>query len=317
MDHKSRFEVTSSNNDPRKSKRNVREIRRSPKPSKLDPKTIAAGIHDNSFVPYYQPQLFFNSSRIKKMEVLTRYVDFDGTVMGPDAFIETVERSAILALPFLEEILRQSLQQCSKWLAAGLPMAISVNVCAADIEDPRLLRVIDTELSATKTPPSLLMLELTEREVLRDEASAHSLLAELKGLGVGIAIDDFLIDQNGVDQLDRFPMVDEIKLDFSMTRNIQNATKYAFVDHITRFAHDIGKEVVAEGVETRAEYDGLHSIGVDAIQGYMIGRAMVGEDVLPWLVDSPWKGPQDLSGAGAIVRPLRYSPPSWQHTRSS
>jgi EAL domain-containing protein (putative c-di-GMP-specific phosphodiesterase class I) len=174
-------------------------------------------------------------------------------------------------------------------------MPASVNLCTSNLESEHLFDIIQEALEASGVSGGMLVLEVTEREVLHKPQFAADLLQKIRKLGVRTSIDDFLTGQNGVARLKELGFVDELKLDVSIVRDIENPTNQSFVEHLVRFAHDNGMIVIAEGAETQSAFAHLHPLGVDAIQGFVISRAMPGDKLLPWLIDSPWKAPNVLA----------------------
>jgi EAL domain-containing protein (putative c-di-GMP-specific phosphodiesterase class I) len=134
-------------------------------------------------------------------------------------------------------------------------------------------------LAATGMDPSALVLEVTEGVFVEDGDRAMNVLADLKGLGVRLALDDFGTGYSSLSYLRRFP-VDIVKIDQSfvadMGRDPAASTTVAAVTHL---AHDLGKMVTAEGVETEAQRDEVVAVGCELAQGFFFARPMAAADL--------------------------------------
>jgi EAL domain-containing protein (putative c-di-GMP-specific phosphodiesterase class I) len=165
-------------------------------------------------------------------------------------------------------------------------VAVSVNLSARELQQARL-RVIDqvsSVLSTSGLPAGSLTLEIKESAVMQDADAALATMRDLKKLGVRLALDDFGSGYSSLSYLHRLPL-EEVKIDQSFIRELSSAdaSGSTIVGATVDLGHRLGFAVVAEGVESRDEWDRLISLGCDIVQGFHIARPMPVEDVLRWL----------------------------------
>jgi EAL domain-containing protein (putative c-di-GMP-specific phosphodiesterase class I) len=170
------------------------------------------------------------------------------------------------------------------WAAAGEPgIRLAVNLSARQFRDKGLAAMVRRVLEESALAPRLLKLEITESAVMHNAEEAAAILAELKALGVSVAVDDFGTGYSSLAYLQRFP-IDQLKIDRSFVRDVAHApAAAALVRGIIGLARSLGLETVAEGVETREQRDYLAAAGCDKIQGFLFSRPLPGEEFLALL----------------------------------
>jgi EAL domain-containing protein (putative c-di-GMP-specific phosphodiesterase class I) len=147
------------------------------------------------------------------------------------------------------------------------------------LNQSRLVDSIQQTLQATNLPPDHLELEVTETALMQDVESAIALLHQLKALGVKIAIDDFGTGYASLGYLRQLP-IDTLKIDASFIRNIHETPQNQIIlKHVIPMAHDLGLQVIAEGVETTEEMQLLQDYACDQIQGYWVGPPAVAAEL--------------------------------------
>ena len=155
---------------------------------------------------------------------------------------------------------------------------MAVNLSSRQFRDAALPRLIADVLRETGLPASSLEIELTESLMMEDVDTAVATMRELKAMGVHLSIDDFGTGYSSLSYLKRFP-VDVLKIDQSFVRDIgQDASSSAMVAAMISLSHELGLRVIAEGVETRAQWDYLLGRGCDEVQGYYFSRPLRGRD---------------------------------------
>jgi EAL domain-containing protein (putative c-di-GMP-specific phosphodiesterase class I) len=187
-----------------------------------------------------------------------------------------------------EWVLRKSCEQAYEWQQKGYNIRVGVNITASDFQrlEPTLVKttheILDEIKTRTEGPgldPSLIKLEITERMVIDNPKQAISTMKKLKELSIGIDIDDFGTGTSGLSLLSELP-ADIVKLDKKFMRNIGPDPSKAEPEHvklveaIINMAHEMGKKVVQEGVETKEQFDLLQSLGCDFAQGYYKGNGL-------------------------------------------
>jgi diguanylate cyclase (GGDEF)-like protein len=232
----------------------------------------------------YQPQIDFRTMRIVAVEALLRWDHHELGRLGPDAFLPMAEESGLIVN--LDRWVRETaVAQAVRWVDAGTPLRVAVNISTRDLHRPTLGAEIADLLHRSGLSPSLLELEITDRVVMSEER-LPTLLAEFKTIGVRLAIDDFGTGTSVLGRLQRCP-VDVLKIDKGFVQTITAANPDApVVAALMSLAHQLGLEVVAEGVETAFQGGLLRRMGGHLAQGYFFSPP-VDADAIDALVASP------------------------------
>ena len=217
-------------------------------------------------------------------ELLMRWRTADGAMIAPDLFIPVAEESGLI-VPLGQWALRQACQ-CWRMLArAGHPMPLSVNVSPSQFRQPDFVAQVRTILDDTGTPASQLIFEVTEGLLIDNLDDTIARMHELAALGIRLSIDDFGTGYSSLSYLNRMPLY-ELKIDRSFIRDTPgDVNGTAIVQSIIAMAGHLRLEVVAEGVETRAQADFLAANGAPGMQGYLFARPMPLPDLVA-LLDS-------------------------------
>jgi len=225
------------------------------------------------YVLHYQPQRCLRTGNVVALEALLRWTRSDGRVLRPSEFIPILEDSR-LVVPVGRWVLETACQKLRELTDAGHDIRMAVNVSAVQFESDDLIDAVSHALSRYGVDPQLLELELTESVLMRDTARVNRLLAHLKSTGVRLSIDDFGTGYSSLAYLNRFH-VNALKIDQSFTQQASAGSTGASVARaIVGLGHELGLEVVAEGVEQPEQLHFLRECGCDVAQGYLIGRPM-------------------------------------------
>jgi len=228
----------------------------------------------------YQPIVSLESGGIVGAEALVRWNHPTRGEVGPDEFIGTAEENAII-VPIGRWVLHEACREAAGWgvMHASSAPWVAANLSARQLLHPTLIEDVTSALAASGLAPTSLVLEVTESVLLHDADAAIEVLGKLRGLGIRIALDDFGTGYSSLSYLHRFPC-DTIKVDRSLVRDSGvNGSTPLILRSIIALAHELGKEVVAEGVETAADASYLRSIGCEYGQGYYYGEPMAAKDV--------------------------------------
>ncbi|HET6546777.1 MAG TPA: bifunctional diguanylate cyclase/phosphodiesterase [Rhodanobacteraceae bacterium] len=227
---------------------------------------------------YYQPQVDAASEDIIGMEALVRWEHPDLGMISPGFFIPLAEASGLI-MPIGEWVLRAACADARRWHQRfGLPLRLGVNLSPLQLRQPGLVKLIADVLSETALESTLLDLEMTESMSMNSIPHLQETLQALRELGCSISIDDFGTGQSSLDYLKRFP-ADRIKIDQSFVRNIGvDPDDEAIVRATISMAHNLNREVVAEGVETEEHLDFLRVQDCDVLQGYLFCRPLPSAD---------------------------------------
>jgi diguanylate cyclase (GGDEF)-like protein/PAS domain S-box-containing protein len=230
--------------------------------------------HDaKEFELYYQPQIRLSDEAVVGAEALIRWRHPERGILAPGAFIDTLAASSI-APAVSRWIVETACAATAKWRAEGLALGrIGVNLFPNQLGDEALLADIDQVLQATGLPAQTLELEITENVALNFEDDAD-VLQKLRDKGLMLAFDDFGTGYASLSYLTRFPLA-RIKIDRSFVAKItDDAGDAAIVRSLIAMAHNLGLEVIAEGVETRAQAEFLLKERCQEAQGFLFGRPL-------------------------------------------
>lgn len=228
---------------------------------------------------FFQPVLDLRSGTVHECEALLRWPHPEKGMVSPAVFVPLAEEVG-LAKELDRYVIVRALAQVAAWDQDGWDVRVAVNLSAPTFNDPELPAWVTAALDCG-VPGGRLCLEVTERLLLDGEA-AVSVFQKLKTLGVRLALDDFGSGYSSLAYVQRFP-VDEIKVDKAFVAGLGNDPKaMAIVRTIVTLAHELGIEVVAEGVETEAQLGIVRAMGVDLAQGYLIGPPLPAAEVSRW-----------------------------------
>lgn len=233
---------------------------------------------------YYQPiHALSDGMPLLGFEALLRWPQADGNVLSPAAFVPMAEQSADLIEALGRWVCTAVARQRQRWqhLYPEWPLLLSINLSARQFDREGLAERIreafaaaDPEGAAAALPLLGIEFEITEGAMMRDPQRAEAELSRLRELGARIAIDDFGTGYSSLAYLKHLP-IDRLKIDRTFVRDVaDDADDAAIVTAAVALAHRLGREAVAEGVETAAQLHALRQIGCDAVQGFGLGRPM-------------------------------------------
>jgi diguanylate cyclase (GGDEF)-like protein len=251
---------------------------------------LRQAIDAGQLILHYQPKVDLMSGDVVGVEALVRWDHPTRGFLPPGVFVPLSEHTGLIE-PMTLKILDQALKQSRDWDNAGFPLKMSVNLSVRNLLDPQLPGKIEHMLQKWGVPANRLELELTETSIMQDPRRASGCLDALHALGVRIAIDDFGTGYSSLFYLKRLP-ISVLKIDKSFILNMpSNDNDAAIVRSIIDLAHNLGIEVVAEGVETEEVRNHLRALGCDLSQGYYHGRPIPAED-LTWSLSLATLGPE-------------------------
>jgi diguanylate cyclase (GGDEF)-like protein/PAS domain S-box-containing protein len=229
-------------------------------------------------VLYFQPKLNIVDGRITGAEALIRWHDLHSGQVPPAQFIPIAEESGLI-IPIGEWVLRKACRQNRAWQDAGYPpIPIAVNVSAVQFREQNFLDMVARTLEETQLDPHYLELELTESATMQDLELTVMLLESLKKMGVCLSIDDFGTGYSSLSYLKRFP-IDALKIDRSFVQDIATDPDGAAITRaIISMAKSLKRKVIAEGVETDAQFEFLRNEGCDQIQGFFFSEPLSAQE---------------------------------------
>jgi diguanylate cyclase (GGDEF)-like protein len=216
----------------------------------------------------YQPILNLDSGRIVAVETLLRWQHATRGLVPPSEFIALAEDSGLI-VQIGAWVLETACEQAAQWAASGIPVPISVNVSARQLDDPGLLRTVDHALLRSGLDGSQLVLEITETALMRDPEDAADTLRALKTYGIMIAIDDFGTGYSSLAYLQQLP-VDALKIDRTfIAASARSRDSDPLIQTLVQLGRSLGLRTVAEGIEDEAQLAHLRELGCDNGQGYL------------------------------------------------
>jgi diguanylate cyclase len=247
---------------------------------------LRQAIEQDELTLHFQPKVDLTGG-LAGVEALVRWRHPQRGVVPPDQFIPLAEHTGLIK-PLTRWVLEAALRQCRAWLAGGREIPVAVNVSMHDLHDTGFPNTIAGLLASNGVPARCLRVEITECAIMADPARAQEVLERLRALGIGVAVDDFGTGYSSLAYLKRLP-VDELKIDRSFVRHLaEDDNDRAIVRSTIGLAHDLGLNVVAEGVEDQAAWDLLGRFGCDLVQGYFVSRPLPAAELVHWLEASPW-----------------------------
>jgi diguanylate cyclase (GGDEF)-like protein/PAS domain S-box-containing protein len=226
----------------------------------------------DEFLLHYQPQVDLKTGRIVGAEALIRWEHPEFGMVVPAEFIALTEETGLI-VPIGAWVLRTACAQNKAWQAAGLGnLRMAVNLSGIQFAQPDIVQTVAAALHESGLDPACLEIEVTESIVMRDVEGTIATMHQLKALGVQLSVDDFGTGYSSLAYLKRFP-IDVLKIDQSFVRDIAtNPDDATIVVSIIALAHNLRLQVIAEGVETRAQLAYLRRHECDEIQGYYFSK---------------------------------------------
>lgn len=229
----------------------------------------------------YQPIVDLRSGDLYKVEALARLRDSNGDLLSPAQFLRAFGSDDLFYL--FDQGLNKGLSAILAWRSHGLFSGLGVNFPPQGMFDDRYIRSIERNLEETGVDPSLLTLELTEdEELLQGNGISPTVLQRARNMGVHLAQDDLGAGYSSLLRLESVGF-DEVKIDQELVRSpAEVAHSVDLVAHLTDLAHDLGMNVVVEGLEDDALVEAVAILGADYGQGYGLGRPVDFEAIIEW-----------------------------------
>jgi diguanylate cyclase (GGDEF)-like protein len=235
-------------------------------------------IESEELLLHYQPKVHLRTGDIQGLEALVRWQHPLRGLMRSGEFVPIAENTGLIE-PMTMKILKLALKQARRWQDEGIRLSVAVNLSVRNLLDPNLPQEVAKLLSQCGVEPNRLELEITESSIMSDPQRAREILIRLSAMGIRLAIDDFGTGHSSLAYLKQLP-VHTLKIDKSFIINMTNdENDLVIVQSTIDLAHNLGLEVVAEGVETEEVWNKLKLLGCDLAQGYWRGRPVPAEDL--------------------------------------
>lgn len=231
---------------------------------------LRTAVEEEQFEVYYQPVIDVVSSSVSGFEALLRWRHPVRGMVSPAEFIPVAEETGIINR-LGEWVLRRACTEATVWPGR---LKVAVNLSAVQFRSPNLVQTVFSALAGSHLDPTRLELEITESVFLEDSRAVLDALHQLKGYGVRIAMDDFGTGYSSLSYLRSFPF-DKIKIDQSFVRGLGSADDaLPIIRAVTGLGTNLGMATLAEGVETRDQFDTLRREGCNEVQGFLFSPAV-------------------------------------------
>ena len=223
----------------------------------------------------FQPIVDLASGRVVSLEALARWTDESGQQVPPDVFIPVAEETGLIG-DLGRLVLRDAARQVAGWQDLG-EVAVRVNVSAHELRSRTYVDRVGEILAETGLDPTLLGIEITESVLVDEDKVTQDNLTRLRDSGITLLIDDFGTGYSSLSYLQRFPVVDVLKVDRSFLG--AGTRGEAVVQAVVGLGEAFDLQVCAEGVETPEQHARVVELGCDFAQGYLLGRPVPGSEV--------------------------------------
>lgn len=240
---------------------------------------LKKAVSNQNFILHYQPQYYAGNRKLRGVEALIRWEDEDSHLISPATFIPVAEKNGSI-ISIGKWVVEESIRQYAVWRRQfGFPFIVSINISALQYKKDDFVDSILSVLNKYQVRPSEIELEITESVLIDDFQSVYEKLKILRDCGIRISLDDFGTGFSSLSYLKKLP-IDTLKIDKSFIDTVMtdSATR-VITESIINMVKSLGFDSIAEGVEDEKQYNYLHSIGCDVIQGYLFNKPLPAEEM--------------------------------------
>jgi diguanylate cyclase (GGDEF)-like protein/PAS domain S-box-containing protein len=241
---------------------------------------LRVAVEDDEFSLHYQPQVDIASGKVVGFEALLRWDHEHIGQVAPSTFVPMLEETGLI-IPMGQWVFSTGCRQRHDW-DGMLPeqCSLSVNLSPRQFADKNLVSQIRRVLEVNQLPPYQLEIELTESMLMSNTDHTRSLLRSLKNMGLKLSVDDFGTGYSSLAYLKQFAL-DALKIDKQFIDHLTTSQKdEAIARSIIQLGHNLGMQVIAEGVETAEQVESLQHLGCDVVQGFYFGRPVPAGEVI-------------------------------------
>jgi EAL domain-containing protein (putative c-di-GMP-specific phosphodiesterase class I)/GGDEF domain-containing protein len=234
---------------------------------------LREAVGEKRFLVYYQPQIDIAAGRIVGLEALIRWPHPKRRFVSPAEFIPAAERLGLIG-PIGTFVLETAVAQLAAWTEDGIaPAELAINVSPLQMKERSFVDSLDALLSRYRVPARRLVLEITESAAIEQESAIAECLADLRRLGVSLAVDDFGTGYANLSNLTRLPF-HKLKIDRSLLPKSGDERGLRLFTNVVTMAAEIGLVPIAEGVEIADELEAVRSAGCRIVQGYLYAEPL-------------------------------------------
>ena len=242
---------------------------------------IAEGLRRDEFEPFFQPKVEMKTRRIVGAEALARWCHPQKGIVIPESFIPLMEENGLID-DLTESILMRAALNCRLWQFAGLDVSVSVNLSIKCLEDVGLCDRMMKLVVGQGLEPRHVTFEVTESAAMSDLGKTLEILSRLRMKGFGLSIDDYGTGYASMQRLSRVPFT-ELKIDQVFVKDAPTQpSSRAMLESSLEMAQKLRIVAVAEGVESKVEWDLLRQLDCPVAQGFLIAGPMSAADFLDW-----------------------------------
>lgn len=246
------------------------------------------GSADNQLRLLYQPKVHVSSGEITGVETLARWWNVERGDLGPETFISLAETTGSIA-ELTNEIYRRGIMQAAEWAEEGRNIRTALNFSVSSFSKPDFCNFLVDTAAKYEVNPQQIVLEISQIQSTTIPVDCLEALMGMRLKRFGLSIDGFGTGNSSLVQLKNIPFT-ELKVDSAFVRGAtQDASALAILETSISLAKKLEMDIVAEGAETREDWDLVESLGFDYIQGFYCAKPMCNEDLKEFL-DS-WTGP--------------------------
>jgi EAL domain-containing protein (putative c-di-GMP-specific phosphodiesterase class I)/ActR/RegA family two-component response regulator len=246
---------------------------------------IREGFANDEFEAFFQPKVEIASLHVKGFEALARWRRPEGKLVSPASFLPVMEQHGLVD-QLTWTMLDKGVAFCSSMCAGGTDCSVSINLSVKSLADSAAANRLASKVLAAGLEPRHVMFEVTESATAEDQlAPVLESLTRLRLRGFGLSIDDYGTGYSSLQQLGRIPFT-ELKIDRTFVRNAgSDEAAMILLESSLDIARKLKLVTVAEGVETRDEWNLLRRLGCDLVQGFLLAPPMPPLFALGWLQD--------------------------------
>jgi len=247
-------------------------------------KRLLLALDQRNLKVLYQPQVDLQSGKITGVEALVRWEDEKIGVVSPDELIPIAEETGLIH-HIGSFVIEKASRQAVEWQSKGLNLKVSINLSVREFRDKNMAKSILSTLAKVGCPANIIQIEITEKFALEAEAETSIIkqMRQLEDQGITFVLDDFGTGYASFRYMQLLP-IEVLKIDKTFIRSLMQSEKtQRLINGMVHFGNSMNLTVLAEGVETEEQKELLKSYGCDAIQGYLVSKA-VSEDEISELV---------------------------------
>lgn len=270
------------------------------KVAQVDAIKLARALEDNNFEMYYQPKIHIKNKQLHGMESLIRWRQHNGEMIPPMEFIPVAEESGLI-IPLTHWVIRRVFEDCSKFSKhnKGRLVRFYINLSPKILNNLAFPDEVAKLAKECEVSPASIGFEVTESGVSHQSEAILEVLTRLRILGFALSIDDFGTGYSSIAELQRLPF-NELKVDKRFVNDLANSSATETIVRSTiELGHNLGMDLVAEGVETFEILNMLHNLDCDISQGYLMSKPLSMNDFIKWCdkhIDDNlyWDGEEEL-----------------------